>query len=91
VVSLVSDWAAISVIAALVGVAISLVTPIIKLNTIITKLGSTVEGLAKNLETLTGDNNRGHARLHGRIDSLEDSVSRHEIRLALLERRGDNA
>ena len=85
-----SDWAAISVIAALVGVAISLVTPIIKLNTI-TKLGSTVEGLAKNLETLTGDNNQGHARLHGRIDSLEDSVSRHEIRLALLERRGDNA
>lgn len=86
-----SDWAAISVIAALVGVAVSLVTPIIKLNTIITKLSATVEGLAKSLDTLTGDNSRSHARLHDRIDGLEDSIGRHETRLALLERRGDSA
>ena len=85
-----SDWAALGVIAALAGVAISLVTPIIKLNTIITKLGATVESLTGKLETLTGDS-RSHARLHGRIDGLEEAVDRHEVRLALLERRGDSA
>ena len=83
-----TDWAALSVIAALVGVAISLVTPILKLNTVITKLSATVDSLAKNLETLTGDNTRSHARLHGRIDEIEDSVERHEVRLAVLERAG---
>ena len=86
-----SDWAALGGIAALAGVAISLVTPIIKLNTIITKLGATVESLTGKLETLTGDNSRSHARLHGRIDGLEEAVDRHEVRLALLERRGDSA
>ena len=86
-----SDWAALGVIAALAGVAISLVTPIIKRNTIITKLGATVESLTGKLETLTGDNSRSHARLHGRIDGLEEAVDRHEVRLALLERRGDSA
>ena len=82
-----TDWAALSVIAALAGVAISLVTPILKLNTVITKLSATVEGLARNLETLTGDNSRSHARLHGRIDAVEDSVARQEVRLCVLERR----
>lgn len=62
-----------------------------KLNTIITKLGATVESLTGKLETLTGDNSRSHARLHGRIDGLEEAVDRHEVRLALLERRGDSA
>ena len=78
-----TDWAALSVIAALAGVAISLVTPILELNTVITKLSATVEGLARNLETLTGDNSRSHARLHGRIDAVE----RHEVRLSVLEQR----
>ena len=82
-----TDWAALSVIAALAGVARSLVTPILKLNTIITKLSATVEGLARNLETLTGDNSRSHARLHGRIDEVEDAVERHEVRLSVLEQR----
>ncbi len=86
-----SDLAALSVAAALVGLAVSLVTPIIKLNTIITKLGATVDGLAKSLDTLTGDNSRSHAKLHGRIDGLESSVGKHETRLALLERQGDSA
>lgn len=81
-----TDWAALSVIAALVGVAISLVTPILRLNTVITKLSATVDSLAKNLETLTGDNTRSHARLHGRIDEIEDTVGRHEVRLTVLER-----
>ena len=57
----------------------------------ITKLGATVESLTGKLETLTGDNSRSHARLHGRIDGLEEAVDRHEVRLALLERRGDSA
>ena len=82
-----TDWAALSVIAALAGVAISLVTPILKLNTVITKLSATVEGLARNLETLTGDNSRSHARLHGRIDEVEDAAERHEVRLSVLEQR----
>lgn len=81
-----TDWAALSVIAALVGAAISLVTPILRLNTVITKLSATVDSLAKNLETLTGDNSRSHARLHGRIDEIEDTVGRHEVRLTVLER-----
>ena len=65
-----TDWAALSVIAALVGAAISIVTPILRLNTVITKLSATVDSLAKNLETLTSENTRSHARLHGRIDEL---------------------
>ena len=80
-----TDWAALSVIAAPVGAAISIVTPILRLNTVITKLSATVDSLAKNLETLTSENTRSHARLHGRIDELEDTVGRHEVRLTVLE------
>ena len=80
-----TDWAALSVIAALVGAAISIVTPILRLNTVITKLSATVDSLAKNLETLTCENTRSHARLHGRIVELEDTVGRHEVRLTVLE------
>ena len=82
-----TDWAALSVIAALAGVAISLVTPILKLNTVITKLSATVEGLARNLETLTGDNSRSHARLHGVLHLVYAPVERHEVRLSVLEQR----
>lgn len=64
---------------------ISIVTPILRLNTVITKLSATVDSLAKNLETLTSENTRSHARLHGRIDELEDTVGRHEVRLTVLE------
>lgn len=84
-----TEWQVVGVVVALIGLVTALVTPMLKLNTSITTLTVVVKENSKALESHKLHSREAHARLHVRIDEVEDKVEGHEARITKLETKSE--
>ena len=89
-----NEWGVVGVIIALVGLIAAVVGPMIKVSSSLTKITTILDSVIarlNNLETADKEfqesNRQGRARLHERIDGVEDKVNDHEVRITSLENR----
>lgn len=82
-----TQWDVVVVITALVGLGAAIVKPLIKLNTSITKLSTLLDGLAGDMRQLTEKNTKSHERIWDKLDEHEETVSDHETRITVLEKK----
>lgn len=81
-----TEWGVVVVIITLLGFISGIVTPLLKLNTSIVKLLNSVDALDKSLGNLIESNARTHKRLWDRLDEHDDTLNKHETRLAVIEK-----
>ncbi|MFV0399415.1 MAG: hypothetical protein ACK5LX_02195 [Oscillospiraceae bacterium] len=81
------EWSIVSVLVVLVGLFVTIGAPIIRLISSITKLTSSVEFLRENMEDLTKRNSDTHGRIFVQLDEHDKTLSDHETRLVLMERK----
>ena len=81
------EWSVVSVIVVLVGLFISIGAPIIKLISCIAQLSSSIEFLRENMEDLAKRNSESHGRFVKRLDEHDETLSDHETRITVLEKK----
>lgn len=79
-----TEWGVVLVIVTLLGFVSGIITPLIKLNTAIVKLIDSVNALDKSLGDLIESNTRTHKRIWDKLDEHDDTLGKHETRLAVL-------
>lgn len=84
-----TEWQVVGVVVALIGLVTALVTPMLKLNTSITTLTVVVEKNSQALERHEKHSREAHARLHARVDEVEEKVDGHEARITKLETKSE--
>jgi hypothetical protein len=81
------EWTVVVVIIALAGLTGSILTPAIKLNTSVTRLSTLVDSLNGKLGAMEGSNSEAHRRIWQELEGQKNTVSGHETRIRLLEKR----
>ena len=81
-----NEWTVVTVIVTLAGLLAVLIKPLISLNGTITRLTEVVRRLEESMAELADKNSRSHDKLWERVEEHEDTISRHETRLAILEK-----
>ncbi len=80
-----TQWDVVTVIIAIVGLALSVGAPIIKLNTSITRLTTKIDGMEDSMDELTARNSKSHERLWQHNDKQDKEIADHEKRITVLE------
>lgn len=81
------EWTVVTVLIALLGGLGAIMTPVIRLNNNITRLTVCVASLQESLKDLTGRNKATHERLFRKQEECEATLSDHETRITVLERK----
>lgn len=82
-----NEWGVFLVIVALVGFVASIYKPIVTLNNNITELTVTMKNLGEDLRKLEASNHDGHKRLWDKSAEQDETLSNHETRITLLEKK----
>ena len=85
-----TQWDVVTVIIAIVGLALSVGAPIIKLNTSITKLTTKMDGMEEGIDELTARNSKSHERIWKHNEEQDKQIADHEKRIVILEHDNDN-
>lgn len=80
-------WEVFLVISAVASFIFLICKPLITLNTTMTKLISAVETLESSFKEMNDSNSKTHGRLWSELESHEEKLNDHEIRLHDLERK----
>ena len=80
-----TEWGAVGVITALVGLFVTVVRPLLTLNTSIVRLTERMEHLSAELNGMTARNTDNHRRIWERMDGQAEQLNRHEKRIEHLE------
>ncbi len=90
-----NEWGVVGVIVVLIGLVAAVVGPMIKVSSALTKVSTVLDSITervKKLETADKDYQesarQARARLHDRIDGVEEHVNNHEVRITSLEKAG---
>ncbi len=87
-----NEWGVVSVIVVLVGLVAAVVGPMIKVSSTLTKVSTVLDSITERVSRLENDDKdyqeaarQSRARLHERIDGVEEHVNNHEVRISTLE------
>jgi hypothetical protein len=81
-----TEWGVVTVLIAVVGLAVTVGKPIITLNSTITKLNVLVDGIKSDVESLTAKNSESHARIWEHNEKQDAKLDDHERRIIVLEK-----
>lgn len=80
-----SEWTVVTVIATLVGLCATVIRPLMNLNGAITRLTEVAKKLDRELRDMSEKNSLSHGKLWEAVSEQEESVNKHETRLAIIE------
>ncbi len=92
-----NEWGVVGVIIALVGLIAAVVGPMVKVSSTLTKVSTVLDSITERVNKLEGADKdyqesarQARARIHDRIDDVEEHVNNHEVRISTLESAGKN-
>ncbi len=80
-----SEWTVVTVVATLVGLCATVIRPLMSLNGAITRLTEVVKKLERELHEMSEKNSQSHGKLWDAVSEHEESINKHETRLAIIE------
>ena len=82
-----NEWNVVGVLVVVAGLFLSVGAPVIRLNSTLTKLSALVEGLRDRQARQEQSNTEGHRRLWKHSDEQDATLTDHETRITILERK----
>ena len=82
-----NEWNVVGVLVVVAGLFLSVGAPVIRLNSTLTKLSTLVEAVQSRQDRQERDNTNSHRRLWKHNDEQDATLTDHETRITILERK----